>query len=678
MFFGGKDPNASKIKVNALKLYDLLFATTLSQNSSATTKYIATNNDEFSVDFSGMYCNERISYYYMLDNLPRFLAVSFKEDIRALSKKNVRITFLNYMRPHKIEWDSPQMKSKLRILSRLGRERDETRDEMTAYNMHLNLSSVQSQEWIESSLTYLTEADISRKRALVKSSLVMIISGERGEDFDQTVKEVIEYAQHIGLKPTRVLYNVPDWVQGYSPFSRVSVNGITEMMPTNVLTDELVSRYSSYSQGILGASGTYFGTDIYSGFPVFKKVKAGASDAENWLITAETGGGKSFYLKFLLLELIAQGFNGTIMDIEGREYMRIGQFLSAQSKVEIINMAEGSGSYFDPVEIAPPLGIEEIDEGAKIMSVNFTLAMLKVLLGKSYENNDWLDTIIDDAVQLTYKYAGVTDDMSTWRRSEKLTLFSVYNTIKELENYRPLPEYKAGVQKTLAVLSRYFEPGGTRSSLFTNRVRVSDVADADLVICSFGMEGKSQTSVDPVQLALMQLGAAQFSHQRSIFSKAKGKFNFKVWEEFQRWGGFPDSDKTIGVAVTGGRKLGDVNIIVTNSVVDMLRNDIFKIFGNIQSFMVGAIIDKDVREELLTRLTVPNMIPELNAISEAALTVDEFEGSNVMSSAYRHAFLVGLDRNKYGVVKIVVPDVLAETLLYTGVDVADEEKDGAT
>lgn len=528
--FGGRDPNAPKTKVNPLKLYDLLFATNLTENNSSSSLYVETNNDEVSVDFNGMYCNERVSYYYMLDTLPRFLAISFKEDIRALSKKNVRITFLDFVRPHKIEWDSPQMKSKLRILSRIGKEKDEARGDITAYNMHSNLSSMQSQEWIESSLTYLSEADISRKRALVKSSLVMVISGERGDDFDTTVKNVMEYANHIGIKPTRVLYNVQDWVKGYSPFSREIVDGITDTMPTNVLTDEIVARYNSYSQGILGAGGIYFGTDIFSGFPVLKRVKRGADDAENWLITAETGGGKSHYLKMLLLELVASGFNGTIMDIEGKEYMRIGNFLSNHSKVQIINMAEGSGSYFDPVEIAPPSGVEDIDKEAKAMSINYTLAILKVLLGKSYENNDWLDTIIDDAVQLTYTNAGVTDDQATWGRSRELTLFDVYRNLTQLSKFRDIPDYQYAVQKAVAVLSRYFEPNGTRSGLFVNRVRVTDVADADVVICSFGMEGKAENSVDPVQLALMQLGAAQFSHQRSIFSKARGKFNFKVWE----------------------------------------------------------------------------------------------------------------------------------------------------
>ena len=46
-----------------------------------------------------------------------------------------------------------------------------------------------------------------------------------------------------------------------------------------------------------------------------KPVKKTTEDAENWLITAETGGGKSYFVKALLEQLLAQNqYNGTIMD----------------------------------------------------------------------------------------------------------------------------------------------------------------------------------------------------------------------------------------------------------------------------------------------------------------------------------------------------------------------------
>ena len=471
------------------------------------------------------------------------------------------------------------------------------------------------------------------------------------------------------------MYEIPDIIQYHSPFNHSLNRNVVDTTPSFVLTDEILSRFNTYTQGTLGVSGVYFGTDIYSKFPVLKKVKPKEDTAENWLITAETGGGKSFFVKALILQLLAQGYNGTIMDIEGFEYIPMANYLSENSTVQIINMGEGNGKYFDPMEIAQSTGIEEIDRGAKQMSTNFTLSLLKVLLGRTYDDNIMMGTVLDDAVSEAYKDAGVIEDPKTWYLSRDLTLFNVYEVLTRLENFREGDEeYTRAVKTAVAVLSKYFDPEGTRSSMFRDRIRVVDIVDADLVICSFGMAGKSPQSIDEVQLALMQLSATQLSHQRSIFSKSRGKFNFKLWEEFQRWGKFPDSDKTLGVALTGGRKLGDVNIIITNVVKELLDDDRFGIFGNITSFLVGAIGDEKVRHEFCDRLSIPKMKSEMDLLSSVKKDDDELDGVSRSESLYSHAFLCGLDRSKYGIVKMLIPPAIAKTSIFkTGVDTKKEE-----
>ena len=222
----------------------------------------------------------------------------------------------------------------------------------------------------------------------------------------------------------------------------------------------------------------------------------------------------------------------------------------------------------------------------------------------------------------------------------------------------------------IAKISRYFEPNGIRASLFRRRIAVDDIKDAKLVICSFGMAGKSPNTVDPIQMALMQLYSANISHLRSIFSKKAGKYNFKLWEEFQRWGGFPDADKTINVALTGGRKLGDVNIIVTNKVVDMLDDDRFGVFSNITSIAIGCIWDSKVRERLCTRLSIPQMIPELETLVVNNKDLSAFvDGDTLMSNPYSKEFLIGLDKTVYTLSRMSIPEDLRKSKIFsTGVD----------
>lgn len=651
----------------SISLYDNLVYTHLVKDKTADSIKMSTVGDNLAIDQVGYYQGDTATFLYLLDDLPNYLHIDFKSRLRHECKGDVRVTFVNRLVPHRIAWNSPEMQSKMRILS--GAAEEFAEKDVNAFNMHANLGTMRRQEWIQESLQYLSSADVDRNRALFKMSMLMMIQGTRGDDFDESVKAIMSYSEHLGIIWHRVLYNIPAVLAYYMPWGQTVKEGGNTNYPAFVMPDETLARFNTYSQGTLGTSGVCFGMDIYSSFPVLKRVKASREDAENWLITAETGGGKSYMVKALILQLLAQGYNGTIMDIEGFEYLPLAKEVGVSSRVQVVNMAEGRGGYFDPVEI-PVYSELDLDEATQMRqnSIEFTLALFRVLLGKSYDEDDYLGVVIDDAVSRAYAERGVTENRMTWANSQGMTLFDIYNTIKTLKGYRKNADYDLAIDKCIALTNKYFEPGGTRSALFKNRVAINDIIDSDLVICSFGMAGKSQNSVDEVQMALMQLGAAQLSHQRSIFSKTKGKFNFKLWEEFQRWGKFPGSEKTLGTALTGGRKLGDVNIIITNVVAELLGADRFNIFSNVTSFLAGAIGDSKVRTELCERLSIPNMLPELNAISTVRNSNDEYKGTAKRTSIYMYSFLCGLDKSKYAVVKMMLPTHLRESELFrTGV-----------
>lgn len=656
-----KTRNPIKKLKEIVHLYDeLLFAAEV-KNSSEDCAVPKTDRGEVTIDFIGMYQGDKVTFYYILSGLPEKVPIDFKDGMRRECRGDTKVTFLTYMEPHKIDWTSPQMKSKLSILAESNKESEDKN--ISVYNLHDNIEDMARQKRIQESLAYLSFADKERHRNLLKTSMLMIITGTRGPDFDDSVKFIEEYAKNRDISFMRVLYDIPTVIEYFSPFSHKRSKRIDSLVSTHVLTDEILARFTTYNQGILGDIGVYFGTDVYSQFPVLKKVKPRVDTAENWLITAETGGGKSFAVKLLILQLLARGYNGTVMDIEGFEYIPMASYLSRHSKVQIINMAEGSGKYFDPVEIAGKTGIDEIDRDAKKMSLNFTLAILKVLVGKSYDENVWIDSVLNDAVASVYKQAGVTDDDSTWENSKGLTLFNMYEAIKGLRISKKNEEYLMAVDLTISMLGKYFEPDGTRRGIFKERVHVTDIIESDLLICSFGMAGKSASSVDNVQMALMQLSAAQLSHQRSIYSKARGRYNFKLWEEFQRWGKFPDSDKTLGVALTGGRKLGDVNIIITNVIKELLDNDVMGILDNITSIMIGAIDNANTRERVCNQLSIPNLKPELDKISKNK------RGKNGVETKYSHSFLCSLDKSIVSIVKVRLSAAMRDSDIFkTGVD----------
>lgn len=704
--FGSGGKSHKKRTVNFIKLWDEIATAHVYKNNSA---YGEVRNANMYTDLMGLYSGEEnISFIYSIDGYPKELDLSYRSIIRRECRGDTRISFISMLDKHEIDWNSTQMKAKLRTWKYL----EESMDEVDEYNLHLHLGAIDSNDWRKDSLVYLSTAEQRRKRKLFKFRSIMIISGVRGNHFDDTVKEVLKLCKNRNIKLSRIIGDIPEYLEAFSPFSNVYNKKVMDMCGCVALPDEILARFNTYAQGTIGKSGVYWGTDIYSYFPCFKPVKVTTEAPENWLITAETGGGKSYFVKGVIYQLLADyKYNGTIMDIEGFEYLPIADYQGVNDHVVVLNMGEGTGAYFDPVPILIT-GDDSLDKDMKSLSVSFTLSLFKTLLGNA-GSDEWTDIVINDAIALTYTKAGVLDeDMSTWRNSIELTLFDVYGTLKSLlvasngdnrvintvfssslyeessqfttkkakNDVNTLitsnKDYQLAIELCIAKLSRYFEEDGIRASIFSKRIDITDIKDAKLVICSFGMAGKSPDNVDQIQMALTQLYAAHISHLRSIFSRQVGKFNFKVWEEFQRWTGFPGSTKTISTALTGGRKLGDINIIVTNDVRKILENDRFGIFGNITSFAIGCIVDADVRDELCSRLTIPHMKYDLDTIALNNKDLASYiEGDTLLTNPYRRAFLIGLDKTVFTVSKMSIPKGLAQSSLFrTGITLQDKKK----
>ena len=704
-FFGGTKKTHAKRTINFIQLWDEIASAYVNKNNS---NYGELRTCNLYADILGLYSGEdNVTYIYSIDGYPKDVEISYRTSLRAQCKQGVRISFISQLEKTVIDWNSAQIRAKLRTWKSI----EQDTDDVDAYNYYQNLHNLDSQDWRRDSLMYLTEAELKRKRKLFKYRSLMLISGKRGEDFNNTIKEVVSVCKLMNIKISRITGDIPEFLEVFSPFSNTFNNKVLQDCGCVTLPDELLARFNSYSQGMIGKYGIYWGTDIYSKFPCLKPVKRTAETAENWLITAETGGGKSYFIKGVLLQLLARTeYNGTIMDVEGFEYLPISILLSKNDNVVVLNMAEGTGNYYDPVEIIIT-GNAELDRDMYSLSISFTLSLFKCLLGTTEDEDEWIDIVINDAVSLTYAKAGVDpSDMNTWENSAGYTLYDVYSTLKSLKSNgsssraiasmqaHSLYEEKMGIGNSLtqndvnrlitnnegyqkaidmciAKISRYFEPNGVKASLFRHRITIDDIKDAKLVICSFGMAGKSQNTVDPIQMALMQLYSANISHLRSIFSKNAGKFNFKLWEEFQRWGGFPDADKTINVALTGGRKLGDINIIITNNVGEMLNNDRFGVFSNLTSIAIGCIGDAIVRQELCERLAIPQMLPELDVLAEENKDLAAYiDGDTLLQNPYSKAFLLGLDKTVYTIARMSIPDELRESKIFrTGIDVNYKE-----
>ena len=640
---------------------------------------------------------DRIATYFTVDGLPSELPISFIDDFREVVSTGVLVNKIDILEPTKIDWKSPSMVAKLNTWARSSSTIDSK--DVSEFTLRENISLLDENEKRKRSLVYLSGADIRRRRRLFKYRSMIIVEGDRGIEYDDSVDAVVEMAEKLGLVINQVTGDFSTFLRGFSPTSAEYSGKLSKLVGNTVIPDEIVSRFNTFDQGKIGERGVYIGTDVYSGYPVFKVFKEKDTSPENITITAETGWGKSVNIKEYIQQLLADDrFVGTIMDIEGFEYAPLGRFVGISDKVVTLNMSKGVGSYYDPVEIVKT-GHKNLDDDMFNLSSSYTKSLMKVLIGElEDEEKTWVSSILSEVVSRAYLSKGVSaEEPNTWARSQGMDLHYVYKifklmydeliifldsvekgevTVNSDNKFVLNKKYLNAYDKIASSLRTYFEDankGGIKSNYFKERINLKDIVDSKLLICSFGLAGRSGADIDEVELALSQSYAAIMAQIRSLFTKAKGKYNFKVWEEFQRWGEFEGSAEILNSSLTGGRKLGDVNFIVTNRISELLRKENnFGVFDNTTSFIIGAIDDANVRRELCERLSIEDLQPELDKLIMHHKV--KKEGLETSKSIYDHAFLIKLDRADVSLIRVELPEEVIDSEIFrTGVDRVESE-----
>lgn len=634
-------------------------------------------NYNFYADLVSMYSGtNNVLVVYTIDKLPDKLPIGYKAQIRAQVARSVRVSFADYIMPHDIEFGSDKMKVRARTMVQQKNElggANEITDLVDSYNDSKRLSK------FEQSYRYFFNATQNNHRVATLQTCIFV-AGTRGTEFDESLLAIEKYCSNLGIIINRVTGNIEQVLKRFSPFSLEDIDNVTKkenVEAANVfeLTDELLARTVSFTHGMASYGSMMFGTDLYSNKPVLKDPKRTDDSAENWLIAAETGGGKSFLVKFIILQLLAnRNYIVTINDLEGGEYVPILYYVADTNPddVALLNMGEGQGAYFDPVPVYL-CGDPEQDADMLRLSQNFVISLFKTLAGrKLLDEYLWAEIILKQGIDNFYAKIGVNvEDKNTWTKTQQYSIFDVFHAIRDL-----VPENdEASEAKAILIsrLSTYFATGKGQATIFKHKIEFDSIRSKKLLLCSFGMAGKAATAVDETAMQLMQLYTANITHLRTIFAKAQKKYSTIVWEELPRWGDFPDSEKTLKTALVGGRKLGQLNLILTNMPGELVTTDRFGIFEAITTFALGAIGNAETRARLCELLSIQSMLPELNNIAKHR-TESQKQGriesayGDVMRSPYNKSFLIGIDRVDYYLSKVILPqDIAASQLFKTGV-----------
>lgn len=682
-----KGKRASK-RQEKLDMYDMILANLLAGTSIIEPSQ-KLNNSQIAIGFSNISSEEQLTKYFMISKFPDWLQPRIIDTIRKRCMNDgVKINFYFHAQPHKINWDSPEMKNRMHVWREYSNEHAGPID---VFDYRTQRGESKTRNRMINSTKYLNEAELDYKRSFMKVYFIITVSAKRDEaslaNMADTIKAMKSLCSQSDIKLSELRINMIDWVRAVSPFSLNPLKEVIGKISKRVLTDDILANFNSYKQGRVGTNGVSLGIDILSQTPVMRKFKEDPDGADNWLISAATGGGKSYWVKALLTYLLADGFVCCVMDYEGDEYTNLANFIRAGNPedVRIVSMGKGSNVYFDPCEIPDLTGDPKVDDELKESAISFIMSIFRLIVkGMNEAFSKEEERVMSLAISRMYDTAGVTDNKETWYRSRGLRLHDVYNEVKQMVETKELVDNDADNMKHKAAVyivdaaSVYFEPGEAKAGTFKQPMSANELYNAKFIVFSFGMKGAAASSTDPVILGLKQLSVAYVNIQISNFCKyVRHCFNVKVWEEFQRWGEIQGSAETISNGITGGRKRGDVNFIITNDLAAMLDDDnklCKRLRQNIQNFAIGKIPDSSTREEFCKKFDQQEIALALDNIAKAHSA--QQTGSQKISgsqSRYKNAFCVVMEDGKKAIVKVKLPPALLKSALFrTGVDVKDD------
>ena len=667
-------------KGSKLDMYDIIFANLFAGNSIIEPDR-ELDRTHIDIGFSNIASEKYIIKYFLITSLPDWLDFQLFDHIRRnVMLPGIRINFYTYGEPYRINWESSEMKNRLRIWGEYTKE-DKDKD-LSGLNYRSRRKDLLAKERILESTMYLNKAELDYRRRLIKTSFMIEIACLRDKEsldnMDDSINALKRYCSEKEIKLLELRVNMIDWLQQLWIFSLRSIKEVYRRVSKKILTDDIVANFSSYKQGRLGEEGTPLGLDVNSGALVLKKFKPDPDAAENILISGGTGSGKSLMTKYLLTWLSIDNVI-TVIDYDD-EYKNLANFIYDGNPKDAItiSMGKGSTSYFDPMEIGELTGDKDIDASLKDNAIKCTMSTFNLMIaGVDRQLDMWEESVISTAVRNVYENNGVTDDNTTWHLSQGCKLADVYEELSLLvmrqafvdENMDNV-KHKAAVN-ALEACKKFFEEGEAYYGTFKSPINIKDIRDGRFIVFSFSSTSTANQE-NPVLIGLRQLSVAYITTLISNYCKyVRHSFNVKVWEEYNRFGLVKGSSEIIGDAITGGRKRGDINLIITNDLSNILdeNNPISaKLEQNFTGYIIGSIPSDNIREKFCNKFNIPEMIEPLKRIYKA--NSEQGRHGRGKESQYKHAFCtIMLETGEKAIIKASLPkEVLDSKLFRTGVE----------
>lgn len=623
--------------------------------NGAYDKDESNGRDEFYIGYRKVFAQHQEKVFYAIEDFPEEVPREiFKLIRRKVENYGVVVDFVMRVKPHIIDWSNPQMKEKRRMA-------EEYTTKMSKYSINDFSTTSERKKLRDTARTHKTFGYFGsiedRDRMLCKADwtieVVRTLHNEIATaNFKEAQKRLKNYLYRLGFEFKEVKGNLYEYYETRSPVSG-NFNKRTTIETDCILSDEIVARFPGYFGGKIGNSQVLLGRDITNNMLIYKALINSNGGAENFLVVAETGGGKSFMVKGITEMILGFGLYVVVLDVDG-EYVP----QCTENNGVIIDMED---CYYDTMEISEPTGDWKLDKGLMKESRQATASVFATLtdLEKGFTPDE--RTIFTAAYNRLYDEKGILpEDMSTWPRTKDLCYLDLYNSICALdtaEDAREVGVDQKVIKEFISKLSPFFKKGGLYAHMFVNKVSVNKVFERTslapvMVDIVLNLQKNATSGEELIEQTVKQLTASYLSTMITNRVKQMGRFSVEIIEEYQRYSQNERSADMVLTHVTGNRKRNSNCFLITNSPLALLNSgtaSAFAVVENINNFIVGALKPRTI-----------DAVCEVFNLDNCEDTLREISGNY----KFKHTFLYKLNNREVTVGKFEVPPDLVKSKIF--------------
>lgn len=584
----------------------------------------------------------------------------------------IQINFHLRLEPYHINWNSDLMKRRRYHWNKQLKENEERFSKETLSKLS-DYNEESEDKWLKESWQYFMEIS-GRNRAtpLLETIVELTVPAT-----DYKALQTLAHMENVfcqamsskGFQVQKVRQHLWDFIQAFSPVSCTFPENIVKKHKF-MCTDELMSNMVEYSSGKIRGNEVLLGVDIETGSFVARDFVSKRGGAENILIGAMTGGGKSYFMKCLVYNFLINGYTVVVMDRDG-EYREMSKSLGGI----VISMAVNEGIYFDSTEIANLTGDEDVDSGLAIESRLTTESIFSILTHGEGQLTDNERKFFTDGYNLLYKQYGISmTNRSTWHKSHNLSYHKLFEAIKALRetklykeqfNFKS-PQYRKGYYEEycnfIDKLHHWFSSDGLYSYAFRKRISIPSVlkvidGGCPMVVLHMDLKDEDSSSMDTLTLLKLFI-TSYLSSVILTHNKSRKKFTVDIIEEYQRYLSNSKARGMILSKTTGNRKKNAITGIITNNLGELAREfadpQTEGVRDNITTFCLG-----DVAESL-----VPRICETFNLNNHR----DYYKLIAGETPGYENTFMTVVNRRESAIVKAIPPSGYESSTIFKSRD----------